>query len=170
MSNCNRCSERKFAQIDQYIDALPTQKGALIDVLNRAQGIYGYLPSELQLHIAKRLGIPASHVYGVVSFYSFFTMVPKGQCKISLCLGTACFVCGAEAVMQEFMEDLKIGPGETTSDGIFSLDALRCVGACSLAPVVMVNDRVYGKVKPDQVKGIIEEHMQHMAIGGEIDA
>jgi len=156
-------------EIDEYIDSLPTLQGSLIDVLSRAQSIYGYLPEELQLHIAKRIGVPASHVYGVVSFYSFFTMEPKGQCKISLCLGTACFVCGAEAILQEFIEDLKIGPGETTPDGVFSLDALRCVGACSLAPVVLVNDRVYGKVKPEQVKGIIEEHMQSMAKGGDDD-
>jgi len=169
MSNHADCSEQKFAEIDRYIENLPSLQGALIDVLNRAQGIYGYLPKELQLHIARKLNIPASHVYGVVSFYSFFTMVPKGQCKISLCLGTACFVCGVEAVLQEFMEDLKIGPGETTPDGLFSLDALRCVGACSLAPVVLVNERVYGKVKPDQVKGIIEEHMQNMAKGGNDD-
>ncbi|MCL2549007.1 MAG: NAD(P)H-dependent oxidoreductase subunit E [Symbiobacteriaceae bacterium] len=169
MSNCVGCSERKFMEIDEYIDSLPTLQGSLIDVLSRAQSIYGYLPEELQLHIAKRIGVPASHVYGVVSFYSFFTMEPKGQCKISLCLGTACFVCGAEAILQEFIEDLKIGPGETTPDGVFSLDALRCVGACSLAPVVLVNDRVYGKVKPEQVKGIIEEHMQSMAKGGDDD-
>ena len=158
MSNVSSCQEVKFAEIDQYIDSLPDLRGALVTVLHEAQEIYGYLPTELQQHIAKRLKVPVAQVFGVVSFYSFFTMLPKGQCKISICMGTACFVCGADAILKEFERELKIGPGETSSDGMYSLDALRCVGACSLAPVVLVNEKVYGKVAQDQVKGIIEEY------------
>ena len=166
MSNCTGCQE-KYAAIDKFIDALPSLQGALVTVLNEAQHIYGYLPRELQVHIAKRLGLPEAQVYGVVSFYSFFTMEPKGQCKISICMGTACFVLGASQVLQQFENELKISPGQTTEDLRFSLDALRCLGACSLAPVVMVNDKVYGKVTPQQVKSIIEEQMLLMAEGGD---
>ena len=168
MSDCACCQENKFLAIDEYIDALADKKGALVTVLHEAQGIYGYLPADLQLNIARRLGVPAAQVYGVVSFYSFFTMEPKGKCTINICMGTACFVLGADAVLKEFEKELSIGPGETTSDGLFSLDALRCVGACSLAPVVQIGDKVYGKVAVDQVKGIIEEH-KLLAQGGDAD-
>ncbi|MCL2496993.1 MAG: NAD(P)H-dependent oxidoreductase subunit E [Symbiobacteriaceae bacterium] len=166
MSQSASCLTEKYGEIDKYIDNLPSLRGALVTVLHQAQTIYGYLPEELQLHIARRLNVPAAQVYGVVSFYSFFTMEPKGQCAISLCMGTACFVLGAGGVLQEFEKELGIKAGETTPDNLFSLDALRCVGACSLAPVVLVGDKVYGKATTSQVRGIIEEHMQRMAKGG----
>ena len=166
MSSSTGCLEQKFKEIDAFIDSLPSLQGALVTVLHKAQEIYGYLPKELQLHISKRLDVPSAHVYGVVSFYSFFTMEPKGQCKISICMGTACFVCGAEAVLKQFEEELGIGPGETTADSAFSLDALRCLGACSLAPVVMINEKVYGKVSPSQVKSILAEYKHRTTEGG----
>ena len=120
----------------------------------------GYLPKEVQLYIAESLNIAPAKVYGVVSFYSYFTTEPKGKYKISVCLGTVCFVKGADKILAEFEKQLGIKSGETTSDLKFSLEGLRCVGACGLAPVVVVNGKVYGQVKVDQVKDIINEYKQ----------
>lgn len=158
--SCNQLNGRdqaKYAELDAYIDSLPTTKGELIRVLHRAQGIFGYLPREVQVHVAKRLDVPVSKVYGVVSFYSFFTMKPKGEYDVSVCLGTACYVRGADKILEEITKQLGIGVGETTEDGKFSLRTLRCVGACGLAPVVMIGERVYGRVTPDQVSSILAE-------------
>lgn len=130
----------------------------LINVLHKSQQYFGYLPAEVQEVIAKCLKISIAKVYGVVTFYSFFTMKPKGQHPISICMGTACYVRGGENVLEEFKRSLKIKVGETTPDGKFSLSCLRCVGACGLAPVVMIGDKVYGRVSPDGVKDIIKEY------------
>jgi len=130
----------------------------LINVLHKAQGIFGYLPAEVQEIVARELKVPVAKVYGVVTFYSFFTMLPKGQNPISICLGSACYVRGAEKVLDEFKKKLKIEVGETTPDGKFSLNCLRCVGACGLAPVVMVGDRTFGRVSPDSVQDILSEY------------
>ena len=119
---------------------------------------FGYLPAEIQEVIAKELDVPVASVYGVVTFYSFFSMVPKGRHPISVCTGTACYVRGAENVLEEFKNELKIEVGETTADGTFSISCLRCVGACGLAPVVMVGEKTYGRVSPEMVKDIIKEH------------
>ena len=127
-------------------------------MLHKAQGIFGYLPAEVQEIIAKELRISVAHVYGVVSFYSFFTMTPKGEHPISICLGTACYVRGAEKIIEEFKRVLNISVGETTPDGKFSLACLRCVGACGLAPVVLVGDKVYGRLSADSVKDIVAEY------------
>lgn len=148
----------QFKAIDEFIDALPDKKGELIRVLHHAQHTYGYLPQELQVHIAKKLGISTAKVFGVVSFYSFFTMEPKGEFDVSICLGTACYVRGADKVLDEFKKELGIEVGGTTADGKFSLTALRCVGACGLAPVVLVNGKVYGRVTDAEVKGILDEY------------
>ena len=126
-------------------------------MLHTAQGIFGYLPKEVQIYVAKKLDVPVSKVYGVVSFYSFFTMKPKGEYDISVCMGTACYVRGAENVLNEIKNQLGIDIGDTTADGKFSLRTLRCVGACGLAPVVMIGDKVYGRVTPDMVSGILAE-------------
>lgn len=155
-----KCSGNQFKEIDAFIDGLANKKGELIRVLHHAQNIYGYLPQELQIHIAKRLDIPTAKVFGVVSFYSFFSMEPKGEYDISICLGTACYVRGADKVAEEFKNELGIEIGQTTSDGKFSLSALRCVGACGLAPVVLVNGKVYGRVTDAEVKGIVDEYRQ----------
>ncbi|MCL2373376.1 MAG: NAD(P)H-dependent oxidoreductase subunit E [Defluviitaleaceae bacterium] len=146
-----------YAQLDEFIDGLPTLQGALITVLHKAQGIFGFLPVEVQNHVAKKLDIPASKVYGVVTFYSYFTMTKKGKYRVNICMGTACFVLGAGDILNEFAKEIGVQSGGTTEDELFSLDALRCVGACGLAPVVMVNEKVYGKVKKDDVKGIVDE-------------
>jgi NADH-quinone oxidoreductase subunit E/NADP-reducing hydrogenase subunit HndA len=130
----------------------------LINILHKSQETFGFLPEDVQKVIAKQLRIPVSRVYGVVTFYSFFTMIPKGKYPISICMGTACYVRGAEKVLDEFERLLGIKVGGITPDGLFSLNSLRCVGACGLAPVVMVNDRVYGRLSPDKVKGILAEY------------
>ena len=132
--------------------------GELINVLHKTQGYFGYLPAEVQEVIAANLNISVAKVYGVVTFYSFFTMIPKGKHPISVCTGTACYVRGAEKVLDEFKRILEIKVGETTADGKFSLSCLRCVGACGLAPVVLVGEKVYGRVSPDGVKDIIKEY------------
>ena len=131
----------------------------LINVLHKAQGIFGYLPAEVQEIVARELKIPVAKVYGVVTFYSFFTMIPKGQNPISICMGTACYVRGAEKVLEEFRRKLNVEVGETTKDGKFSLNCLRCVGACGLAPVVMVGEKTYGRVSPDGVQEILAEYL-----------
>ncbi len=119
--------------------------------------MYGYLPESVQLHVANRLKLHLSEVYGVISFYSYFTDKPLGRYRICVCTGTACFVRGAGKILDEFQRLLAIEEGETTENGMYSLGGLRCVGACSLAPVVTVNERVYGHVTPAMVPGIIED-------------
>lgn len=155
----NELTNELYAQLEKFIDELPEKRGALISVLHKAQGLFGYLPREVQIFVGKKLGVPVSQVYGVVSFYSFFTMVPKGKNPISVCLGTACYVRGADKVLDVFKRELGIEVGQTTPDGQFSLDALRCVGACGLAPVVLVGDKVYGRIgTAEEVKKIISEY------------
>ncbi len=134
------------------------EKGELINVLHAAQGIFGYLPAEVQDIVAEELNVSVAHVYGVVTFYSFFTMTPKGKYPISICMGTACYVRGAEKVLDEFKRLLDLKVGETSANGDFSISCLRCVGACGLAPVVTVGEKVYGRVAPEDVKGIIAEY------------
>lgn len=156
--NCaNGADKEKYEKLDAFIASLPTTKGELIRVLHQAQGIFGYLPKEVQVYVAKKLDVPVSKVYGVVSFYSYFTMKPKGKYDISVCMGTACYVRGADAVLEELKKKLNMEVGDTTEDGKFSLRTLRCVGACGLAPVVMIGEKVYGRVTPDMVDGIIAE-------------
>lgn len=132
----------------------------LINVLHEAQEALGYLPVEVQHKIASELNIPDAKVYGVVTFYSFFTMIPRGKFNISICMGTACYVKGNELILDEFKRRLNIKTGETTKDGIFTLSTLRCVGACSLAPVVSIGNKVFGNVTPLQVKKIIDEYVE----------
>jgi NADP-reducing hydrogenase subunit HndA len=149
--------ENLYRELDDFIQELPTKEGHLVTALHKAQSLFGYLPEEVQKFVAEKMNVPEVHVYGVVSFYTFFTMVPKGKYPISVCLGTACFVKGAEKVVEALKQQLKVEVGEVTEDGRFSIDQLRCVGACALAPVVMVGEKVYGHVKPDQVKDIIAD-------------
>jgi NADP-reducing hydrogenase subunit HndA len=130
----------------------------LINVLHKCQEHFGYLPAEVQEVVSNELIVPVAKVYGVVTFYSFFTMTPKGKHPVSICMGTACYVRGAEKVLDEFKKELGLKVGETTRDGKFSLSSLRCVGACGLAPVVLVGDKTYGRVAPDDVKNILKEY------------
>lgn len=156
-------SPEKLAELESYIDSLPLSdnpdrnRGFLIQSLHKAQEIFTYLPGCVQQYVADKLKLHRSEIYGVISFYSFFTDQPVGRHKINICTGTACFVRGANKILDEFKRYLNIKEGETTPDGKFSLGALRCVGACSLAPVVMLNDKVYGNVTTKMVPEIIND-------------
>ena len=147
-------------KIDSICESFGNQEGELINVLHKSQETFGYLPAEVQEVISEKMEIPAAKVYGVVTFYSFFSMIPKGKFPVSICTGTACYVRGAETVLNEFKKQLEIEVGETSTDGKFSLSCLRCVGACGLAPVVTVGDKIYGRVAPDDVKEIISEYLK----------
>ncbi|MGN0660910.1 MAG: NAD(P)H-dependent oxidoreductase subunit E [Oscillospiraceae bacterium] len=146
------------AKLKEVIAAHADQQGALMPVLQEAQEIYGYLPIEVQSIIAKEMGVPLEEVYGVSTFYSQFSLQPKGQYKISVCLGTACYVKGSGDIYAELCKKLGIQGGECTPDGKFSLEACRCIGACGLAPVLTVNDEVYGRLTVKDVDGIIEKY------------
>ena len=150
--------ECQIKTIKEICKSFDNQAGELINVLHKTQDAFGYLPAEVQHVIANELNISEAKVYGVVTFYAFFTMKPKGKHKISVCMGTACYVRGAEKVVDELKNELKIKVGEVTSDGKFSLDCLRCVGACGLAPVMLIGDKVYGHVEPKEVKRILESY------------
>lgn len=131
---------------------------SLINVLHATQDHFGYLPAEIQEIVAENMNVSSAKVYGVVTFYSYFTMTPKGRYPISICTGTACYVRGAETVLDEFKRQLELEVGETAENGKYSINCLRCVGACGLAPVVMVGDKTYGRVSPDGVQDIIAEY------------
>ncbi|MFA6941109.1 MAG: NADH-quinone oxidoreductase subunit NuoE [Clostridiaceae bacterium] len=154
----NQVTDAMLKELEVFIDNLPTKEGSLIAVLHKAQEIFGYLPNEVQVFVAKKLGIPVSKVYGVVTFYSFFQTEPRGENVINVCLGTACFVRGSAAILEEVEKELGIKVGETTVDNKFTIDTLRCVGACGLAPVMTINNKVYGNVKKDDVKKILDEY------------
>ena len=142
----------------QVIAAKKDEPGALMPILQEAQAIYGYLPIEVQTMIAEEMDIPLEKVYGVSTFYAQFSLYPKGKYRVSVCLGTACYVKGSGLVLEELEKQLGISNGQCTADGKFSLDACRCVGACGLAPVMLVNDDVYGRMTPDQVKDILAKY------------
>lgn len=150
----NGTKEQK-AKLDEVLLSLKGTKGALMPALQKAQDIYGYLPVEVQTMVAEGLGIPLAEVYGVATFYSQFTLTPKGKYQIGICLGTACYVKGSGDVYNKLQEILGISGGEITPDGKYSLDATRCIGCCGLAPVLTVNGEVYGKVTVDSVKDIL---------------
>lgn len=145
----------RLSELDAYIDALDEPQGNLIHVLHKGQELFGYLPPSLQLYIARRLDLSGAKVNGVVSFYSFFTQKPRGRYTISVCMGTACFVRGAKEVLDTARKTLGIENGQMSEDGLFSLRDIRCVGACGLAPVVMVNDQVYGHMDKGKMEALI---------------
>lgn len=147
----------KLKKLGDFIEGLEYAEGELINILREAQEMFGYLPMDVQLFIARKLGIPAAKVYGVATFYSYFTMTPRGKHVISVCLGTACFVKGSDRIVEEFRKQLNIKEGTISEDGMYTLDSIRCVGACGLAPVVIVDGKVHGRVKPEDVAAIIKE-------------
>ena len=150
------------AQEEQLLAVIAKNKelpGALLPVLHEAQEIYGYLPLEVQQMVADGLGISLSEVYGVATFYSRFSLTPKGKNKISVCLGTACYVKGADKILAEVENKLGIKSGECTPDGLFSIDSCRCVGACGLAPVMMIDEEVYGKLTPKEIGAILDKYI-----------
>ncbi|WP_075602241.1 complex I 24 kDa subunit family protein [Saccharicrinis aurantiacus] len=153
-----KLADSKVTELKQVCAKFDNQKNELINILHGAQELFGYLPAEVQEIIAQQLSVDVAHVYGVVTFYSFFSMSPKGEHPISVCMGTACYVRGAEKVLDEFKRILNVKIGETTPDGKFSVSSLRCVGACGLAPVVTVGSKVYGRVTIEEVQQIINEY------------
>lgn len=147
--------ERRLAEV---IEKHKNQKGAVIPVLHEAQSIYGYLPIEVQEMISEGLDVPLAEIYGIVTFYAQFSLNPKGRYQIGVCLGTACYVKGSGDILNKVKEILKIDVGECSADGRFSLDATRCIGACGLAPVMTVNDDVYGRLTVDEVADILKKY------------
>ncbi|MDF2472941.1 MAG: dehydrogenase (ubiquinone) 24 kDa subunit [Anaerocolumna sp.] len=151
-------TKEQEAELQNVILKHKDEKGALMPILQEAQNIYGYLPIEVQTIISNEMDIPLEKIYGVVTFYSQFSLNPKGKYKISVCLGTACYVKGSGDIYNKLMELLHIEGGECTPDGKYSLEACRCIGACGLAPVLTVNEDVYGRLKVDEIAGIIEKY------------
>lgn len=155
-----RGTEQQRKELAAVIEESRAIPGCLVHVLQRAQSIYGYLPIEVQTYIAEGLGVSLSEVYGVATFYSQFSLTPKGKHRISVCLGTACYVKGSDKILEAVEKELGIKCGECTEDGLFSIDSCRCVGACGLAPVMMIGEEVYGKLTPEMVKGIIDKYRE----------
>ena len=160
-------SQEVTAQIEQIIAEHRSVPGALIQVLHKVQGIIGYLPQDAQEIVAAGLRVPLSEVSGVVSFYSFFSEMPKGRHHIAICHGTACYVKGSGQVGERLEKDLGIGYGETTPDGEFSLEVVRCLGACGLGPVLTVNEKVHARVKPDQVGQLLKSYRKTATVDKE---
>jgi len=145
-------------KLKEAIDLYKTQKSSLMPVLQAAQEIYGYMPEEVQKIVASGMGVSLGEVYGIVTFYSQFHLTPKGKYKINVCLGTACYVIGAAQILERLEKELGISDGECTGDGKFSIDSARCVGACGLAPVISINDDVYGKVNENMIPEILSKY------------
>ena len=156
-------SEAAVVKINEICDRYVDEKTPLMMILSDIQKEYGYIPLEVQELVSERTGISVAEIYGVVTFYSFFSLKPKGKYIIGCCLGTACYVKGAQQIIDKFSEILGIKPGETTEDGLFTLDALRCIGACGIAPAVSINGQVYPKMTVDAVPKIVD---QYKALGG----
>ena len=159
----NNVFEGTKEQMNALLDCIENNrgdKGALMPVMHEAQNIYGYLPVEIQTVIAEKLGVPLAEVYGVATFYSQFSLNPKGKHQISVCLGTACYVKGSDKILEVLERELKIKCGECTSDGNFSIDSCRCVGACGLAPVMIIDGEVYGKLKDGDVEEILKRYIE----------
>ena len=151
-------SEAATNQIIAICDSHANERTPLMMILSDIQKQFGYIPLDVQELVSERTGIPVAEIYGVVTFYSFFSLKPKGKYVIGCCLGTACYVKGAQQVVDKFSEILKIKPGETTEDGLFTLDALRCIGACAISPAIKINGKVYPKVAVSAVPDIINEY------------
>lgn len=153
-----KLSDSSVLKITEICDRYKDEPTPLMMILSDIQNEYGYIPLEVQEVVSKKTNISVAEIYGVVTFYSFFSLTPKGKYIIGCCLGTACYVKGAQNVIDKFSEILKIKPGETTEDGMFTLDALRCIGACGIAPAVSISGTVYPKMSVDQVAKIIDDY------------
>ncbi len=151
-------NKEKYEKLQEAITRHKGERGAVMPVLQEAMNIFGYVPQDVQEIIADGLGVTLSEVYGVATFYSQFSLEAKGEFVIGVCLGTACYVKGSQKIMDELCKQLEVEVGRTTKDGKFTLNATRCLGACGLAPVMMINDEVYGRLTPDQVTGILDKY------------
>lgn len=155
---CEDCTNQQLEQIENVIDLYQAKESNLIQILHASQQIYGYLPLEVQEFIAKKMNIPVSQVSGVVTFYSFFSTTPRGEHTILVCMGTACYVRGGKKLVEELQKILSIGIGDTTQDGKFTLEIARCIGACGLAPALMIDKVVYKQVNPNKLKSILAKY------------
>jgi NADH-quinone oxidoreductase subunit E/NADH-quinone oxidoreductase subunit F/NADP-reducing hydrogenase subunit HndA len=155
-----KTDEENYKKLDEIIAKYKEQEGMLIRILQKAQDIFGYLPREVQAYISERVNVPISTINGIVSFYALFTQEPKGKYTIGVCLGTACYVKGAQEVLDAIKEELQIDVGETTMDKLFTLKATRCLGACGIAPVVTINDDVYGRLTPADIPSILYKYIK----------
>lgn len=152
--------KEKMEKLDQIIANHKNQQGGLMPVLHETQELFGYIPEEAQKRISKELNVPMAEIYGVATFYSRFTLKPRGEHTIGVCLGTACYVKNAQLVFERLQKELKVKPGETTEDNKFTLEATRCLGCCGLAPVMMIGEDVYGKLVPDDIPDILKKYRQ----------
>jgi len=150
--------KEEFKLLKEYIDSLKDSQGVLMQILHKAQNIFGYLPIEVQKFISEEMDIPLAEIYGVATFYTQFSIEPKGKHKIGVCLGTACYVKGSQLVLDKLSKELNIKVGSTTEDNLFTLEATRCLGCCGLAPVMMIDDEVYGKLDPKNIPDIIAKY------------
>ncbi len=159
MSHCEGCSG---CSVDEKLVLIAKKyhnvEGGIMSALHEVQNEYGYIPESAQKYLSKELDIPMSDIYGIITFYSRFSLLPKGKYNIQVCMGTACYVQGAEEVLNKFKEELGIGEGQLTKDGKFSLEIVRCIGACGLAPAIVVNSEVYGKMSTDKVKDVLSKY------------
>lgn len=153
-----QCEQELYHQLDRIIEPHRGQPSGLIQVLHKAQQLFGYLPEDVQRRVAEGLGVSPGEVYGVVSFYSFFSLKPKGKHQISVCKGTACYVRGSNRVLDRLEKELGVGAGDTTGDGKFSMEVVRCLGACGLGPVMMVGEDVHARLKPDRLPAILQKY------------
>jgi len=164
-------TDEKLVELRKFIDEIKAKEeqpdSLLIAVLHRTQGLYGYLPTEVMDEIAQAMQIPTAHIWGVATFYHYFKLTPPGKHQIAICLGTACYVKGATQILQTIKDELKIDFGEVTPDGLFSLEPARCLGACGLAPVAMIDDRIHGELTPKKVIQILKEYRRQ---AGKVDA
>lgn len=156
--SCQNANDPRYQELAQVIEEFRDMEGALIMILHRAQEIFGYLPEDVQTIVAKELNLPLAEVYGVTTFYSYFSLKPRGKYRIAVCLGTACYVRGAAELVSAIEKQLNIKVNDTTSDGRFTLEVSRCIGACGLAPVLTVNEDVYGRLSPDKVPEILAKY------------
>lgn len=153
-----RANEKQFIELKEYIDSIRQSQGILMQTLHKAQEIFGYLPIEVQKFIAHEVDVPLAEVYGVATFYTQFSITPKGKHKIGVCLGTACYVKGSQLVLDKLSKELNISVGGTTEDNEFTLEATRCLGCCGLAPVMMIDGDVYGKLEPKKIPEILAKY------------
>jgi NADH-quinone oxidoreductase subunit E len=155
---CKGSKDPKFVKVDKFLSQFEGEKGSLISILQQTQREFGYLPEDVIYYIARKIQIPASTIYGVATFYAQFHLKPRGKYVIRVCLGTACHVSGANKILAEFEKQLGIKPGETTEDLKFTLETVGCLGACGLAPTIMINEKTYGKMTPEKVNEVLQKY------------
>ncbi|HTY44478.1 MAG TPA: NADH-quinone oxidoreductase subunit NuoE [Patescibacteria group bacterium] len=152
------CADKSSTDVQSLVEKWKDKKGNLIMILHELQNHYGYVPRELSLQLSRMLDVPLARIYEVLTFYNFFKLEPPGKHRISVCMGTACYLKGAPQILEEVRNILNVKEGQTTEDGVFSLDVVRCLGCCGLAPVVMIDDKVYGKVKKSEITEILSKY------------